>query len=513
MQNSWSPVRAAIDIGSNTIHIVVARATAHMLDIAADEVELVRIGESVNASGRISQEKIDHALSVLKQYKALAEQHCAESICVVATEAIRQASNSADFIEQVRQVTGLQIQIISGTAEATLTFYGATYEVEAQPNPPDVVGVMDLGGGSLELVTAKHSQITWKTSVPIGSGWLHDRYLTGDPPEQKSIVVAETFLQTYFQGMNIKRKPPVLIVTGGSANSLLYLARRAFKLEMQQTLLTQHDLLRCQGLLGALAAEEIAQRFEQPVGRARIMLAGAMIITAMMSRLRLDQIHISPHGIREGVLLAYERYGASWLERVGGNTARSARSSPPARTNHHAQAALADLARTENMLNGSDSMSNGAAYEETFVSAGQHMLRERLKKFLEWPDEVLKHEDIEAVHRMRVASRRMRAALDAYEFCCEPKAFKRVYRTIKGAADTLGAARDTDVMLQELRTQLEHMTADAQYGAQWLIDRLQEFRPEKQHALEDFLLALDQDTLEQQVKACISKGQVQSGKS
>jgi len=114
---------------------------------------------------------------------------------------------------------------------------------------------------------------------------------------------------------------------------------------------------------------------------------------------------------------------------------------------------------------------------------------------------------------MRVASRRMRAALDAYEFCCEPKAFKQVYRTIKGAADTLGAARDTDVMLQELRTQLEHMTADAQYGAQWLIDRLQEFRPEKQRALEDFLLALDQDTLEQQVKACISKGQVQSGKS
>ena len=181
MQNSWSPVRAAIDIGSNTIHIVVARATAHMLDIAADEVELVRIGESVNASGRISQEKIDYALSVLKQYKALAEQHCAESICVVATEAIRQASNSTDFIEQVRQETGLQIQIISGTAEATLTFYGATYEVEAQANPPDVVGVMDLGGGSLELVTAKDSQITWKTSVPIGSGWLHDRYLTGDP--------------------------------------------------------------------------------------------------------------------------------------------------------------------------------------------------------------------------------------------------------------------------------------------------------------------------------------------
>src|SRR5579871_2413015 len=108
MQNGWSPVRAAIDVGSNTIHIVVARATAQMLDILADEVELVRIGESVTASGLISQEKCEYAVAVLAQYKALAEQHGAQEIFVVATEAIRQASNTDSFIETVRQRTGLQ---------------------------------------------------------------------------------------------------------------------------------------------------------------------------------------------------------------------------------------------------------------------------------------------------------------------------------------------------------------------------------------------------------------------
>src|SRR5205823_14557100 len=112
--------------------------------------------------------------------------------------------------------------------------------------------------------------------------------------------------------------------------------------------LTQRDLLRCQGLLCALPAEEIAQRFEQPVGRARILLAGALIISAMMTRLQLDQIGISPHGIREGVLLAYERYGASWLESVAGNSAR------PAHTNHHTPVSLAQLPAAENALNGSD---------------------------------------------------------------------------------------------------------------------------------------------------------------
>ena len=501
-------MRAAIDIGSNTIHIVVARATTRMLDIAADEVDLVRIGESVTASGRISPEKCEAALEVLVRYKALAEQHGAQEIFVVATEAIRQAENSAEFIAQVERSTGLQVQLISGVAEASLTFLGATYEAFAQPNPPQVVGVMDLGGGSLELVTAHQSQITWKVSVPIGSGWLHDRYLPGDPPAQQEIEVAETFLRTYFQGMRIQRRPPVLIVTGGSANSLLHLAHRAFHLEIHRTHLTTHDLLRCQGLLSALPAEEIASRFDQPVGRARILLAGACIITAMMARLRLDEIRVSPHGIREGVLLANARYGARWLERAGATAARTGRR----RTG--GTAALAQLSTVDAGMGSFDGV-NGAKprLRESFVQAGRRMLHERLEKFLEWPGEVLKDEDIEAVHKMRVASRRLRATLDAFESCCEPRAFKQAYRSVTRAADRLGAARDTDVMIENLRGQLEHITSDEQPGMKWLIERLQSFRQDKQRELEEFLRDLDRKALKQQVDECIpeEKAQVQYG--
>jgi exopolyphosphatase / guanosine-5'-triphosphate,3'-diphosphate pyrophosphatase len=491
MQNAWSPVRAAIDIGSNTIHLVVARATAQTLDILADEVELVRIGESVTASGQISQEKCDYAVSVLGQYRALAEQHQAQEIFVVATEAIRQASNSDWFIETVRRKTGLQIDIISGMAEAALTFAGATYEALGQPHPPEVVGVMDLGGGSMELVTARHGQINWKTSVPIGSGWLHDRFLTANPPEHEAIAVAETFLSTYFQGMRIKYKAPALIVTGGSANSLLYLTRRAFKLDMHQVQLTQHDLLRCQGLLSALPAEEVAQRFEQPVERARILLAGALIIQAMMSRLGLNEIYVSPHGIREGILLARERYGEGWLDNVT--------ASATAHENHRQNSLPAFMIASATLV----SPDGVEAEVETFEQAGRRMLRQRLQKFLEFPDEVLKHDDVEAVHKMRVASRRLRATLDAFESCCRPKPFRRVYRRVTEAADALGAARDADVMLQNLQARLEHTSGDARAGLQWLLDRLQSFRQEKQRELERFLVSLDQDWLEKQIEACI----------
>src|SRR5437588_5329923 len=109
-----SPMRAAIDVGSNTIHIVVARCKADDLDIVEDEEEMVRIGESVTKTGAISAEKRDAALALLQKYKRLAEQHQAEQVLVIATEAIRKASNSDEFLEDVRQQTGLEVQIISG---------------------------------------------------------------------------------------------------------------------------------------------------------------------------------------------------------------------------------------------------------------------------------------------------------------------------------------------------------------------------------------------------------------
>jgi CHAD domain-containing protein len=148
---------------------------------------------------------------------------------------------------------------------------------------------------------------------------------------------------------------------------------------------------------------------------------------------------------------------------------------------------------------------------ETFAQAGRRMLHERLEKFLEWPDEVLKNEDVEAVHKMRVASRRLRATLDAVGSICEPKAFKRVYRRVTKAADRLGAARDTDVMIENLRGQLELLTPNEQPGMQWLIERLQSFRQEKQRELDRFLRTLDKREFEQQVEACVPEEQVPHG--
>lgn len=315
MQDLMPSAQAAIDIGSNTIHVVVARYAAEGLDIVENEEEVVRIGESVTATGEISPEKCDAAITTLQRYKELAQKHRAKPILVVATEAIRQARNNADFVERVRRETGLHVQLISGTAEAVLTFLGATYE-NMTHDAPSQLGVMDLGGGSMEIVTANGKQITWRTSLPLGSGWLHDRYLPSNPPSSNELTGARTFLKHFLEDAQFLNCPPILIVTGGSANALLQLARRAQGLDQKNNQLTIENLLQCETLLRTRTAEEVSQYYQLSLNRSRILLAGLLIIQAVLEHLHLTNFYVSSHGIREGALLAYKQYGEHWLELV-----------------------------------------------------------------------------------------------------------------------------------------------------------------------------------------------------
>jgi len=114
---------------------------------------------------------------------------------------------------------------------------------------------------------------------------------------------------------------------------------------------------------------------------------------------------------------------------------------------------------------------------------------------------------------MRVATRRLRATLDAFESCCEPKQFKKTYRHIKKIADLLGNARDTDVMLLGLQVQLEQAPPEERAGIQWLIQRLNLYRRKKQQALKGFFTTLDEHALRKQVLSCIQEGALHHGKS
>jgi len=477
MPQQASAIRAAIDIGSNTIEVLVARCSPVDLEIIEHRTTMARLGEQLKQGGEIPRNKFDAALDTVREYQEFAKKQGAVLILALATEAMREARNSQDFLATVKRETGIEVQVISGLAEATLDYYGATYSPEI---PPDT-GVLDVGGGSTEIITAQNRHITWLTSLPIGSRSIHDRYLPSDPPPSTEIEAARSYLEKYIQMIEIPEKPPALVVTGSSASALLKLAQSAFKHDERSDRLTFTDLTFCMGLLEALPAKEIAERFDQRVERARILIAGALIIQVMMQYMRINEVHISSHGVREGALLAYTRYGEHWLEEVNSIAAK------------HGNTQIAQDVQDKQQL--------------PFEEFGRDILPKQAKKFLKWSEDIRNQDDSEAVHKMRVASRRLRATLDALGPCSDPKCFKQTQRQVKQLADRLGTVRDTDVMISDLRTyQQEKADSEQAAGVQWLIDRLDSYHQQEKQRLDAKLQVLNEDDLHQRIVSCIPKG-------
>jgi exopolyphosphatase/pppGpp-phosphohydrolase len=481
---------AAIDIGSNDTQVTIAQCTPDHLEILQEQSQMIRLGESIKEAGEIESDKRDAVVDVVRQYIEMARQDEAERIIAVATQATRQASNREAFLEDIQRETGQPVNLISGEIEAALTYHGATSELDM---PPDAAA-LDVGGSSTELVLARDGHITWLISLPIGSGWLHDHYLISDPPKEDEIMEAQKFLHDYLRALHVPEQPPALIVTGSSAKALLKICQQALNKDEGSSRMDRQDLVACQGVLHSLSAREIAQRYGQDIERARVLPGGALLILEMMNYLKQDEVRVSGRGVPEGVLLSYARYGDRWLDHEEVKVEGKHVGKVPALPRETMQSEQAQRR------------------EETFVEAGRQELPRRVKKFVGWRDEVLKDEDIENVHKMRVASRRLRATLDAYEAVCKPKAFKKAYRSVQKVADLLGKVRDTDVMLQHIQEQEEQYPAQEQAGMQWLVGRLKLYRNEQVRALNSFLKNFDDAALQRQVEASIVKGASSNGK-
>jgi exopolyphosphatase/guanosine-5'-triphosphate,3'-diphosphate pyrophosphatase len=324
-QTTDAPI-AAIDVGSNTIHLVAARPTAANtdLEIVVDETVLVRLGADVTATGAIGAERAATAIGVLRQQVEVARQRRVQPILGLATEGVRKASNGATFIQQVRQVTGVDLIAISGEQEAALTFWGAT---SGQP----IVGrsaVVDLGGGSTEIVVGDARSIAWRVSLPLGSGTMHDRVAPADPADLAELTAAARVVEDALRPLDPPLPVLELTACGGTATTLALLARQTLGADAGTAdaavdapgypaamgALTEPLIERLLSLLQALPAAVIVERFGVEVGRARLLAAGAVVLQQVMRRLGVSSMRVSRRGIREGAILAYARHGAEWLE-------------------------------------------------------------------------------------------------------------------------------------------------------------------------------------------------------
>jgi exopolyphosphatase/guanosine-5'-triphosphate,3'-diphosphate pyrophosphatase len=289
-----SPV-AAFDIGSNSIKMTVGRPAG---DEGVEEFlwrsATVRLGEGIEQTGRLAEDRIEAALGALRDFAAEAREAGARRLIGVATEATRVAANGEEFLQRVREQTALELTAISGERETELTFRGlkATLDLAG-----DAV-VADIGGGSSEVISAPGGAFAWGCSIPLGSGRLTDRLVHADPPSSDEIAACREAAGMALSDLDLPAGPiDRLIAVGGTGEYMV-------RLLPPSKPATIGDLDEVLTRLTATPAAVLAQTIEIPEARARVLPAGIAIVRELAGRTRPRAIEGARSGIRTGLLMA-----------------------------------------------------------------------------------------------------------------------------------------------------------------------------------------------------------------
>ena len=456
---------AAIDIGSNSIKMTIARASgAGGIDQLGWASEVVRLGYGLDRTGRLDEERIEAAIATLLRFAAQARERGATRIIAVATEATRAAENGPNFIDRVRQQTGIEVRVLDGEDEAALTFRGLTADMDLTGS----VVVADIGGGSTEVIAARDGVMDTARSLPLGSGRLTERFVDADPPRPDELAACEAEAD-----MVIRTAQPLvrpfdvanrLILVGGTGEFMARLIADGQQIDLQAV---RHVL----GKLATLSAAELADEIDIPEARARVLPAGVAIVASIASRLQPERIEVSRGGIRTGLL----------FEALYGDEARQGKSS----------GVIAEKAAKQPRKEArSATHSPDASEDGNFRETMRALIAERWNAVLGAIPIALAGTDIEGVHDVRVASRRLRAAMDVAAPAFPGKWYKPLHRTAKEITGALGDVRDRDVLLEALHADRRAAPLAEHPGIDRLINRVERERVAARAQMERYLREL-----------------------
>ena len=293
---------AVIDIGSNTLLLLIVDDAMQPL---VDLCRFGRLGKGLDATGALAADSVATSLEICREFRTVLDQHGVAQPIVIATQAAREAKNAAEFVGPAETILNAKIEIIEGRREAELaaTAVARTF--------PELAGsrylVVDVGGGSTELISVEAGQVQSEVSVPIGAVRMTERHFQHDPPIADEVAALEADIDRHLAPLALPRGVPV-VATAGTATTLA-----AIKLG-----LTQYDAHAVTGLrispralnelVGRLIAATVAERKTIPglePARADVIAAGAAIFARVVARVDAPSLITCDRGIRWGV--AYER--------------------------------------------------------------------------------------------------------------------------------------------------------------------------------------------------------------
>jgi exopolyphosphatase/guanosine-5'-triphosphate,3'-diphosphate pyrophosphatase len=301
---------ATIDIGTNTTLLLVASAAGAKVEVLADCAEITRLGRGIGRQGALDPEAVARTLAALRDYAAIARRHDAR-IAAVGTEALRKAANAATFLDPAAEILGTPVEVIDGEREAALTFRAV-----AESFPDLGAGqlvVVDIGGGSTEIVIATDGKAGFRISLPLGSVRLTEAHVHHDPPtsaEQASIAAA---IDAAIATVPLPSPPAAMVGVAGTVTSLAAMALELASYDPARVhgyQLSRADLGRQLARLGAATQAERERMIGLDPRRADVIFAGASILDRIAGAAGMAEVRVSDRGIRWGLLYELAQKGA-----------------------------------------------------------------------------------------------------------------------------------------------------------------------------------------------------------
>src|SRR5580765_2176520 len=297
------PTFAAVDIGSNSVRLKIARLQAGRLRSLHEDREVTRLGEGVFSSGFLTPESMAETVKVLRRFHRATQQIVIDNVRVVATSALRDARNSQAFLEWVRSATGWRVEIVSGMEEARLIHLGLVSGSRVDRIP---TLMMDLGGGSCELTVSHRGHIRDAVSLPLGAVRLTNEFLRHDPVRKGELKRLRGFVTREVNRIVSRigsARVRNVIATSGTAAALASVATHLRRSRSgQRMIVSRAEMTRISKRLSRLPVVE--RRKIEGIGprRAEIIVAGAIVYTELLDRLHLNTFRYSPLGLRDGIL-------------------------------------------------------------------------------------------------------------------------------------------------------------------------------------------------------------------
>ncbi len=296
---------AVVDIGSNSTRLLIAEVDRGRVSEIERQSRVTRLGRGVDLSGQLSAEAIEAACAAVGDYVALCREAGVEQIESIATSAVRDASNGSAFVAELRERFALSARVLGGEEEARLTYVGATCE-----NPPsEPTLVVDIGGGSTELIVGTGAEIAFHASLQAGVVRHSERHISHDPPTTLELEALAKDVRALVEGA-IANQPAAAATAGiavaGTPTSLASIEIGLEPYDPKQVHGHTLALVSVQRLLSQLASAPLSKRVEitglHP-DRAPNIVAGVVILVETMRAFGLDRVDVSEHDILYGTAI------------------------------------------------------------------------------------------------------------------------------------------------------------------------------------------------------------------